>query len=172
MASRSILHDAFAHHAWATEQLIDVCATLTAEQLATAAPGTYGPILETLQHLVQSDGWYLSFFTDRPALTDDEAARLGLAELRAAVTANGAAWAEVIQREEDPDREIVERGGGWVLRSPVGVRLAQVVHHGTDHRSQVCSALTSLGHEPPEFDVWAYARAAGREHGEQESATQ
>lgn len=162
----SMLVDAFAHHTWATEQLIDVCAGLPEEQLATSAPGTYGPILETLQHLVQSDSWYLSFFTGRPGLTDDEAARMDLHDLRAAITADGAAWAEVVAREDDPDREIVERDGGWVLRSRVGVRLAQVVHHGSDHRSQVCTALTSLGHEPPEFDVWAYARAAGRERGE------
>jgi hypothetical protein len=39
----------------------------------------------------------------------------------------------------------------------------KVVHHGTDHRSQVCTALTSLGVEPPDIDVWAYAREFGRE---------
>lgn len=161
-----MLGDAFAHHAWATEQLIDVCTALTPEQLATPATGTYGPILETLQHLVQSDSWYLSFFIDQRALTDDEAAQLDLDGLRSTVRANGAAWAEVVAREDDPDREIVERDAEWVLRSPVGVRLAQVVHHGSDHRSQICTALTSLGIEPPEFDVWAYARAAGREHSE------
>lgn len=166
MASAPIFSDAFAHHVWATEQLIDVCAGLTSEQLATPAPGTYGPILETLQHLVQSDSWYLSQFADRPGLTDDDAARMGLDALRAAITANGAAWAEVLDREDDPDREIVARDGEWVVHTAVGVQLAQVVHHGTDHRSQVCTALTSLGHEPPEFDLWAYATATGREHGE------
>lgn len=52
----------------------------------------------------------------------------------------------------------------------MGVRLAQVVHHGTDHRSQVCTALTSLGVTPPEIDVWAYAQATGRERAEQAPA--
>ena len=42
-----------------------------------------------------------------------------------------------------------------------GIRLAQVVHHGSDHRSQICTALTELGHEPPEFDVWAYGETVG-----------
>jgi uncharacterized damage-inducible protein DinB len=36
-----------------------------------------------------------------------------------------------------------------------------VVHHGTDHRSQVCTALTRLGVEPPEIDVWAWAWSRG-----------
>ena len=44
----------------------------------------------------------------------------------------------------------------------MGLRLAQVVHHGTDHRSQVCTALTSFGITPPEIDLWAYGEATGR----------
>ena len=32
----SLLGDAFAHHAWATERLIDACAALAPEQLARA----------------------------------------------------------------------------------------------------------------------------------------
>jgi uncharacterized damage-inducible protein DinB len=37
-----------------------------------------------------------------------------------------------------------------------------VVHHGTDHRSQICTALTTLGIEPPLIDVWDYGEAVGR----------
>jgi uncharacterized damage-inducible protein DinB len=44
----------------------------------------------------------------------------------------------------------------------MGVRLAQALHHGTDHRSQICTALTTIGIEPPEIDVWAFAAAEGR----------
>jgi uncharacterized protein (TIGR02246 family) len=46
--------------------------------------------------------------------------------------------------------------------APMSIRLAQVVHHGTDHRSQVATALTTLGIEPPEMDVWAYADSRHR----------
>lgn len=31
---------------------------------------------------------------------------------------------------------------------------AQALHHGTDHRSQICTALTTLGVEPLLIDVW------------------
>jgi uncharacterized damage-inducible protein DinB len=37
-----------------------------------------------------------------------------------------------------------------------------VLHHGTDHRSQLCTALTTLGVEPPNIDVWAYGEEIGR----------
>jgi len=57
---------------------------------------------------------------------------------------------------------MVERGDGWDFHAPTGFRLAQVIHHGSDHRSQICTGLTSLGIEPPEIDLWAYGEATGR----------
>jgi uncharacterized damage-inducible protein DinB len=158
----SLLGDAFAHHTWATERLIDECAALTPEQLASPVAGTYGSIIDTLRHLVASDCWYLSFFAQGKASIDEQA-ETSPAELRMVMTENGAAWRELLSRAVDPDADIAEDDDGLMVLSPVGVRLAQVIHHGTDHRSQVCTALTSLGVEPPDIDVWAYARATGRE---------
>jgi uncharacterized damage-inducible protein DinB len=54
------------------------------------------------------------------------------------------------------------RDDGSETHAPLGVRLAQAIHHGTDHRSQICTALTTLGIEPPWIDVWDYAEAVGR----------
>jgi uncharacterized damage-inducible protein DinB len=157
----TLLDDPFAHHVWATERLIDACASLTAEQLATQAPGTYGSIISTFRHLVSSDGWYLSFFREEPAPIDEEA-ETGLAELRSAITTNGKAWAALLAAGPDGEQDMVEHGDGGDFHSPLGFRLAQVIHHGTDHRSQICTALTSLGLEPPEIDLWAYGEATGR----------
>jgi uncharacterized damage-inducible protein DinB len=162
--TRSPLFDAFAHHTWATDRLLDVCATLTADQLRSPVPGTYGPIIATLAHLVGSDGWYLTFFRDRPNPIDEDA-DVTLDELRVANAANGALWLEFLADPLDPEADIVEHGDGWDFHAPLGLRLAQVVHHGTDHRSQVCTALTMLGIEPPEIDLWAYGEATGRTHG-------
>ena len=162
--SGSMLHDAFAHHIWATERLIDACGTLTPEQLRTPAPGTYGSILATLGHIVGSDGWYLSFFREQPAPIDQDA-DFTLADLRSAITINGVAWTALLAGDLDPEHDLVERGEGWEFHQPSGLRLAQVLHHGTDHRSQVCTALTSFGIEPPEIDLWAYGEATGRTRG-------
>ncbi len=165
----SLLHDSFAHHAWATERLIEACAALTPDQLATPVPGTYGSISGTLGHLVASDAWYLSFFPVESAAFDDEASPT-LDDMRAAQARNAAAWTTLLAGAVDPDEEIAEQDGEWELHSTVGVRLAQAIHHGTDHRSQVCTALTALGIEPPAIDVWAYARASGRERAERRTA--
>lgn len=86
-----------------------------------------------------------------------------LSELRAAMEDNGAAWSQVIAEESDADRMTVVRlDDGSEYHAPIGVRFAQALHHGTDHRSQVCTALTELGAEPPAIDLWAFAEGNGR----------
>ena len=161
----SLLNDAMAHHIWATERLIDECAALTPEQLATPAPGTYGSILDTFRHLVSTDCWYLTFFGTEPQLIEEDSAA-NLDELRSAITTNGKAWMELLDGGLDGEADIVEHGDGWNFHSPTGFRLAQVIQHGTDHRSQICTALTSFGVEPPGIDLWAFGEATGRTRGE------
>jgi uncharacterized damage-inducible protein DinB len=158
----SLLSDAFAHHVWATERLIDACAALTPEQLTAPAPGTFGSIIDTLQHLVAADSWYLSLYDNATEQIDEEA-ETSLAELRSVMASNGTAWTALLAGEVDPDKDVVQLGDtGWEFHAAIGLRLAQVVHHGTDHRSQVCTALSSLGLTPPAIDLWDYGEATGR----------
>jgi uncharacterized damage-inducible protein DinB len=164
--SRHPLDDAFRHNAWATVRLIDLCSGLTPEQLAMGTPGTFGTIPETVRHIVSSDSWYLTFFRDEGFVRVHEDQPADLADLRAATITNGALWVEVLADAPDPDRQVEEIDGAERYLAPVGVRLAQVVHHGTDHRSQICTALTILGIEPPDLSVWAYGEETGRSPGD------
>jgi uncharacterized damage-inducible protein DinB len=34
--------------------------------------------------------------------------------------------------------------------------LIQAIHHGNDHRTQICSTLGALGEEVPELDGWRF----------------
>lgn len=157
----SLLRDAFAHHTWATLRLIDACRGLEPEQLETSVPGTYGSIIDTLRHLVAADASYLHVTSGEIAPLADEAG-MSLEALREEMERHGGAWARLLQRELDPDTVLVRRrDDGSETHAPLGIRLAQALHHGSDHRSQVCTALTSLGVEPPAIDLWDF----GREHG-------
>ena len=150
------MSDAFAHHVWATLRLIDACLPLTPSNSETAVPGTYGSILETQRHLVGADSSYL-FVTsgERTPRIDED--RMDLPELRAAMEGNGAAWSRLLSQDLDPEAVFVRRrDDGSETHAPMGIRLAQALHHGTDHRSQICTALTTLGVEPPAIDVWDY----------------
>jgi len=160
--TRSILADAFDHHVWATLRVIDACLALTDEQLATTVPGTYGSILDTMRHLVGADASYLNLLGEGRVPAIDESS-MSLAELRTVMEANGPAWAEVVAAAGDPERMVVRvRDDGSTSTAPLGIRIAKVPHHGTDHRSQVCTALTSLGIVPPEIDVWDMGWSQGR----------
>jgi len=160
--SRSLLEDAFAHHVWATLRLVDACLALSSEQLGTAVPGTYGSILETQRHLVGADSSYLFATTgERTHLIDED--QMDLPELRDAMEGHGAAWSRLLAQGLDPDAVLVRRhDDGSETRTTMGIRLAQALHHGTDHRSQICTGLTTLGVEPPAIDVWAYGEQDGR----------
>ena len=157
-----MLADAFGHHAWATLRLIDTCLALTPEQRGTSVAGTYGSILETMRHLVGADSSYLFALTGGRVSEIDEDS-MDLAELRTAMEGNGVAWSSLLEQDLDPGFVVVRhRDDGTESHAPMGIRLAQAVHHGTDHRSQICTALTGLGLEPPEIDAWDFAAHGGR----------
>jgi uncharacterized damage-inducible protein DinB len=63
----------------------------------------------------------------------------------------------------DPEEIVARhREDGSQRRVAMGLRLAQVIEHGSDHRSQICTGLTALGVEPPALSVWAFAHEMGR----------
>lgn len=77
--------------------------------------------------------------------------------------AHDAAWQRLVAGDLDPMTVVVEyEDSGYETHAPLGIRLAQALYHGTDHRSQVCTALTTLGIEPPAIEVWDFARLDGR----------
>jgi uncharacterized damage-inducible protein DinB len=155
------MRDAFDHHVWASLRLMDVCLDLTPEQLETSVPGTYGSIVDTMRHLVGGDASYL-FVTSGGTFPRIDEEAMTLSELRAQMATHGAAWNAVLDADPDPTTVLTRhRDDGTSTDAPVGIRLAQVVHHGTDHRSQICTALTTLGIEPPYIDVWDYGMEAG-----------
>lgn len=158
----TIMKDAFDHHVWATLTLIDVCKGLQESQLSTAPEGTFGSIIDTMRHLVVADSWYLfvlSGETIKPAQDEPKT----LDEMRAGMERNGDEWTSLLDVVTDPDEWLIrKRDDGSETHAPVGIRHAQVLHHGTDHRSQICTALTLLGVKPPDIDVWDFGMQAGR----------
>jgi uncharacterized damage-inducible protein DinB len=161
--SRQVLTDAFGHHVWATQRVIDACLALDPKQLETSVPGTYGSIIDTMRHLVASDCGYLFALTGGRTTEIDEDAGIDLDVLRITMEGNGREWLALVAGDIDAEVDVIRhRDDGTDSHAPAGVRFAQALHHGTDHRSQICTALTTLGIEPPEIDVWDFAEKDGR----------
>jgi uncharacterized damage-inducible protein DinB len=114
-------------------------------------------VLETIRHVVASDTEELFLLTDDRAF-DIGVEHVSLAEARVVMQRNGSGWAEFIARSLDPDAMVreVDKTDGFERSAPVGFRLAQALHHGTDHRSQICTVLSTLGLEPSEIDVYDF----------------
>jgi uncharacterized damage-inducible protein DinB len=161
--SSSLLEAAFAHHVWATLRVIDACLDLSAEKLKTSVPGTRGPVLDTLRHVVGNDAFDLFILTDDRAYSVDTE-RMSLPETRVVMERNGPGWADVISEPLDPDAVVreVDENDGFQRWAPIGFRLAGTLEHGTDHRSQICTALTTIGMEPPKIDVFTFGLEEAR----------
>jgi len=158
------LHDLAGHNTWATAQVLAFCRGLDGSTLEVTVPGTYGTIIATLRHLVDSEASYLYRLTgawpSRPWRGDDAVGLDALAE-RAAVLA------DTLERflAGDWDSERLGEGSGdrgEVFAIPAGLFLAQALHHANEHRAHVCTILGALGHEPPDVSAWGYALATGR----------
>lgn len=154
--SGSLLDAAFAHNTWATLRLIDACADLSTEELQTNVPGTRGPLIETLRHIVSGEAFDLEIVTGIPA--DESLERMTPRELREPTEQLGAAWSRFLAAPIDPDEMVreVDPSDGYERTAPLAFRLAGTLNHGSDHRSQICTALTTMGIEPPKVDVMNY----------------
>lgn len=151
-----LLRRFFGHHLWATERLLEHCRALTTEQLALTAPGTYGSIGETLDHLVSSDRSYLSGVTGHgrtPALNAG-----GPGPLLEHLARQRDGWFDYL--DSGPDfNTMVERSAGSY---PAWVLVLQAIHHGNDHRTHAGTVLLRHGLAPGDIDVWGYGMAEGK----------
>ena len=159
------LLDPLRHNAWATKQLFAFCRNLSSEQLGATSEGNYGSILATLQHMVGAEARYLSRLSGRePDWLASVEGTKDVAELGRMAEELAGPWEEVAGGDFDPERVIrwVTRDTGADAECPAGVLVAQTLNHGNEHRSQICTILTTIGLEPPQLDGWSYAIEAGR----------
>jgi uncharacterized damage-inducible protein DinB len=158
------LDDLVGHHIWATAELLTFCQDLDADALDATAPGTYGTVIETFRHLIDSEMSYLFRLTGawetRPWAFDEPAA-LALLSERAALLAE--TFRRYVAGEVDLERLGEARGDdGAVFAVRAGVFLTQNIHHANEHRAHICTVLGATGIEPPEVSAWSYALATGR----------
>lgn len=144
------------HHLWATERLLEHCRPLSPQQLALTAPGTYGSIIDTLDHLISSDRSYLSGVTGHgrtPALNAG-----GPWPLLEHLARQRKGWMAYLDSGPDFDAMVQRRSGAF----PAWVVVLQAIHHGNDHRTHAGTALLRAGLEPGDIDVWGYGMAEGK----------
>jgi uncharacterized damage-inducible protein DinB len=155
------------HDVWATEKLIAHCRTLSEAQLDLTAPGTYGTIRRTLEHIVAADTRYLARIgfpvVETPFREDHD---VSLDEIAALLESVKASVERVFAGKEfDPDRVVVDERRRLPTDPPLEMEswmmVTQFAHHGTDHRAHIGTILGAHGLDTPGLDVWAYGREIG-----------
>jgi len=153
-----VLRASFDRHVWATKTLIDAVEALPRERLDEGIAGTYGSIAQTLTHLVDADDRYLQRLTGPNPPPYEDHGSAPLAELRVRIDAHAARWTAMLDRLDAGTLEASINGRDDYPDTPHAetMLLIQALHHGDDHRAQVCSTLGALGLDVPDLDGWTY----------------
>lgn len=150
---------------WATEKLARFCAALSAEQRALTTPGTMGTIEATLIHLVGAKERYAAALQGAPppedAVRETTTKDLGHVVARAKKLSEW--FAGFGTGTLDLDRIIERRGAdGSTQRLPMGILIAQFLHHGNEHRAQLGSIFGANGVEPPHYSAFDWGHELGK----------
>ncbi len=161
-----LVESLYQHSAWATERLIEVCETLSDEQLDTVHDSTAGSIRATLVHTLSAEQYYLSRVGAAPPAdpVTEGATFPGFDVLKRAARANGEALAAAAAANA-PDDVVPGRGSDTFGEADAAVFLVQAMNHAAEHRTQILSSLTTLGHGPPalseQIDGWSWGHHSG-----------
>ena len=154
------------HMAWANAKTITHLQSLPEEALSAFATNPDWHVAEIIHHIVDSGDHYAFRISGIPALTqpddpciDDVKEIADLARLKDQAAIVDKALLECVKLDDiqiefmNYEDKLVKR---W--RSTI---LSQSIHHATEHRAQLASALEAKGFKPVDLDaidLWAYER--------------
>jgi uncharacterized damage-inducible protein DinB len=160
------LRGLFAYTGWADRRILDVAATLDADELTTDLGSSFPSLLDTLAHVLAADWvWLRRWKGESPTGPPEGWAADSLDAVRArweAVQAERAEYLDTLQ-DDDLDRTLDYRDTrGTPYTSRIGDMLRHVVNHSTYHRGQAAAMLRRLGATPPATDLIAWYRERDR----------
>jgi uncharacterized damage-inducible protein DinB len=144
------------YNEWADDHVLKAASGLSEEELRRDAGASYGSVAETLRHIVEAQHGWWCFWTGTEWV--------GLPELpeAAALQALREWFGESHARLRDFVNSLSEKDTGRILTDTddegqrqefvLWVLLLHVVNHGTQHRSEVATALTQMGQSPGDLD--------------------
>lgn len=156
----------FDYSAWARNRLLAAVEQISEEEYFGPRPLDYGSIHGTLVHTFAPEAIWLSRWHGvSPERMLDAGDVPDLAELERR-------WTEAEQKLKEfldatSDEQIASTIVDYVstegdhLRRPLWQTMAQLINHGTHHRSEVANVVTQLGHSPGDLDMIVYFNLQG-----------
>ena len=163
------LNRLLAHMAWANQKTIEHLQTLPEDSLKAFATNPEWFVAEIAHHIVDSADHYAFRISGKPALTqpgdeciDDINVIADLARLKEQAAKVDAMLLDCVKLE-DIQIEFLNYSDKLVKRWRSTI-LSQAIHHATEHRAQIASALEAKGFTPvnlDDLDLWSYEIETG-----------
>lgn len=163
------LNRLLAHMAWANQKTIEHLQTLPEDSLKAFATNPEWFVAEIAHHIVDSADHYAFRISGKPALTqpgdeciDDINMIADLARLKEQAAKVDAMLLDCVKLE-DVQIEFLNYSDKLVKRWRSTI-LSQAIHHATEHRAQIASALEAKGFTPvnlDDLDLWSYEIETG-----------
>lgn len=163
------LNRLLAHMAWANQKTIEHLQTLPEDSLKAFAQNPEWFVAEIAHHIVDSADHYAFRISGKPALTqpgdeciDDVNVIADLARLKEQAAKVDAMLLDCVKLDE-VQIEFLNYADKLVKRWRSTI-LSQAIHHATEHRAQIASALEAKGFTPvnlDDLDLWSYEIETG-----------
>ena len=164
------------HMAWANQEIFKQVAAMPDEALDAYSVNPEWTAREIMRHIASSATWYGYRLIDKDLLTEDERStwklKLDETEIPPATMKDmpvllarlKAADTELFRAAEKPEGFIVHTMDGRTVNRARSTIISQSIHHATEHRAQLVSALEAkgfVGINLDDYDVWYYSDTIG-----------
>ena len=164
------------HMAWANREILTKVAAMPDAALDSYAVNPEWTVREITRHIASSATWYGWRLLDKSSWSEDEHARwqvkLDETETPATTMQNlqliidrlTAADDVLLQAARLPEGTVLREWDGKTIIRARSTIISQAIHHATEHRAQLVSALEARGFTTinlDDYDLWNYADTIG-----------
>jgi len=156
------LNRLLAHMSWANQKTIAHLQTLPEQSLSAFATNPKWQVSEITHHIVEAaDAYAFRITGEHPQLPGDSIPEITTTADLALIAKQAEAIDAALLKSVSLDDEQIEftNYSGKLVKRWRSTILSQAIHHATEHRAQIASALEAKGFTPvdlDELDLWEF----------------
>jgi uncharacterized damage-inducible protein DinB len=164
------------HMAWANREILIKVAAMSDEALDSYAVNPEWTVREITRHIASSATWYGWRLLDKSSwseaehalwqakLDETEVPAATMKDLQIVINRLAAADSVLLEAARLPEGTVAREWEGKTIIRARSTIISQAVHHATEHRAQLVSALEARGFTSinlDDYDLWNYADTIG-----------
>jgi hypothetical protein len=164
------------HMAWANHQIFSQVTALDDKALDAYAVNPEWTVREITRHIASSATWYGWRLLDKSLWSEDDHAQwqaqldeteipaATIKELHIVIDRLAAADHVLLEAARAPEGTVAREWEGKTIIRARSTIVSQAIHHATEHRAQLVSALEARGYTTinlDDYDLWNFANTIG-----------